>query len=95
MTTCDIPHHPANPKTHERAVAHRLCDAMSWQGRAEQARSVGRHDRAALSLKFSRSQFELAAESAEEVATLTGMKFSILPGATERNVHNDLWGRWN
>lgn len=32
-----------------------------------------------------------AAESAEEVALLTGLKFSELPNARMRSVHNNLW----
>lgn len=67
-------HHPANPRTHERAVNFHLTNAR--RSKYENTR---------------RSSLMCAAESAEEVAMLTGMEFTVLPGAIKRPVHNDIW----
>jgi len=68
------PHHPANPRTHERALSYHIDSAR--QSRYENTR---------------RASMICAAESAEEVALLTGLEFTVLPTARKRSVHNDLW----
>lgn len=85
----NVPHHPCNPKTHERSMLRFLGQAAEYAQRARTCASLDRADRAALFNIGRADAMALACESAEEAALLADMRFSLLPGAAPRFKRND------
>jgi hypothetical protein len=85
----NVPHHPCNPKMHQRSMLRFLGQAAEYAQRVRACASLGHADRAAL-IEIGRADaMALACESAEEAALLTGLQFSLLPGTTPRFKRND------
>lgn len=85
------PFHPCNPDTHAHAVRNHLVSAARENELSAFWAERGNAHAAAMHTRFSRCMMELACESAEEVALLSGLEYSIIPGRPQRAPHNDLW----